>query len=137
MDLNSSTLLGRITGRLVAVLEGLGISAGDNVPGCWLAGLGVLLRSHGTFAGVLLGVQVEEGVVYLRLDQHLDYEPERFRWHQLANRWVYPNLWRPAKRVHWRRLWAQRRELHAELESMPQVRALAKAGPAMGRKEAP
>ena len=123
--------------ELVRILEAMGISVGDKVPGCWLAGLGALLRSQGRLVEVLLGVQAEQAALCLRLDERLDGEPERFRWHQLANRWVYPNLWRPAKGIHLRMLWAEHPELRPQLRSLPQARACAKKGLATWRKQAP
>lgn len=122
---------------LIGVLEAMGISAGGSVPSCWLAGLGALLRSQAPLAQVLLGVQEEQAVLYLRLEERLDSERERFGWHHLVNRWVYPNLWRPAKGGHLRRLWAERPELRPELSGLPQARALDEAGLAIWRKHSP
>jgi hypothetical protein len=123
--------------RLLATLTTQDGGVAQDVPECWMSGLHALLRCYERLEEVLVGVAVAEGVLLLRLDDRFDAGPERLNWQEMANLWVYPSLWRPAKRMHLRRLWAECPDLRPELQTLPQLGGFKETRPPSWKKELP
>jgi TraM recognition site of TraD and TraG len=96
------------------------VSAGKDFPSCWLVGLVALLQERPALGGMLLGIDAVQGVLWMSLSERAPDSPEYVEWHELANLWIYPSLWKPARRTHLCLLWARFPHLRSHLRSLPQ-----------------
>jgi hypothetical protein len=99
------------------LLENLGkysrIQNIGSLPNCWLAGLGALVKCRGPMFEYVSAVHVTGGVLHFSFR---DEQPDAFGMvHEVVNRWIYPSLWRPAKKSHWKLLHARCPHLHHDL----------------------
>jgi hypothetical protein len=92
----------------------------ENLPSCWLRGLGSLIERHAGILEPVTAVHVMSGVLCFSLRNE---QTDSFAsLHELVNTWVYPSLWRPAKKRHLQRLWAEYPNLRGELQSLRRVK---------------
>lgn len=107
----------RLFPRFPSTMRGL-----DGLPSCWLMGLAGLFEGRPGLAGMVMGIGFRSGIVWPELDAPCTWwgdgptsVPE------LMNLRVYPSLWRPLKRRHMVRLYAERPDLRQEIASLPQL----------------
>jgi hypothetical protein len=88
----------------------------ETLPNCWLKGLGALIEHYGAILEPVAAARVIGGVLCFSFRKE---RTDSFAaLHELANTWVYPNLWRPAKKRHLQRLWAECPDLRGELQPL-------------------
>jgi hypothetical protein len=78
--------------------------------------LGALIERHAGILEPVTAVHVISGVLCFSFR----HEPtDQFAAvHELVNTWIYPSLWRPAKKSHLQRLWVECPILRGELPSL-------------------
>jgi len=107
--------------ELIASLARKQIGGLETIPSCWLAGILAWFRPRISMSQFIHSIQMEEGVISIRLMSVSAQAIARIMINNSVNRMVYPNLWRPLKRPHFLNLWVNRPELRPELEKTLQA----------------
>lgn len=107
--------------ELIASLADKQIKGLESIPSCWLAGILAWFRPRITLSVFIDSIQVEDGLVCVRLTSLSTQTIAKIMINNSVNRLVYPNLWRPLKRNHFLNLWVNRPELRPQLEQTLQA----------------
>jgi hypothetical protein len=113
----------RIHRNIVLARWGGKIGGLDSMPPCWLAGLDGWFRKNRRLASIITRVSVQSGVLWVQLETASTSLVEGpLVVSESINLFVYPSLWRPLLRPHWKQLMIDRPDLREELQSLAQLK---------------